>query len=179
MESAPWWSLQLCLESACPQGAHCSCLGWGMDVCFGAWISALGRGCLLWGWCCPLDPCPLLGAFLIPLIRSAIPRGLAIALLWGVTESLMRKYPDSEVVEGTTDGLLLLLPLPLCHMLSQHSYGEMSPGSALWVSKKKKKKTKPKNHVFSLLCSLLCGFTVLKLGHGPHCGLQDVQSKLT
>jgi hypothetical protein len=65
----------------------------------------------------------------------------------------MRKYPDSEVVEGTTDGLLLLLPLPLCHMLSQHSYGEMSPGSALWVSKKKKKK--PNQKIMFFLSSAL------------------------
>lgn len=94
-------------------------------------LPLLRRGWLLGGWCCPLDLCPLLGPFPIPLTGSAIPRGLAIALLWGVTKSLMKRDLDSEVVEGTIDDLLPLLPLSLCHMLNQPSYGEMSPGCAL------------------------------------------------
>lgn len=63
-----------------------------------------------WGLVLSLDPCSLLGAFPIPLIKSALPRSLTIAPLWGVLESLMRRNLDSEVVEGT-DGLLPPLPL--------------------------------------------------------------------
>lgn len=116
LESAPWWSLQMSLEIRLATGTSV------LKV-----LPLLGCGWLLGSWCCPLDSCSLLGAFPIPFIRPDSPRGLAIALLWDVTESRMRRDLNSEVVEGITDGLLTLKPRSLC----QPSYGETSPGCAL------------------------------------------------
>lgn len=88
-------------------------------------------------------------AFPVPFILSALPRGSATALLWNVTKSLMRRDLDSEVVEGTNEGPLLLQPLPLCHVLGQPSHGETSPGCGPTC--------------FSLLCPLLCEFLLFKI----------------